>query len=91
MALIKMDYEAVLVQVKKLEKAAADCGDLAAKAGNQITALSEAISGQAADAMIAKLQAWQKDVLKTQTSLESVAARLRSRAESLKAVDENVK
>ena len=41
--------------------------------------------------MIAKLQAWQKDVLKTQTSLESVAARLRSRAESLKAVDENVK
>lgn len=86
--LIKLNYERALSQAKQLNTAASECREAIASVQNQIAQIQQSWAGEAAEAMIEKLRAWIKETSQTAEKLDNLAARVKKKADYLKAVDE---
>lgn len=88
MSLITLNYELAIAQAAKLEQAAADCASMASDVNDQIKVLSQAWSGESADLMLELLSQWSKETAAMEGTLSGLAKRVRSKADALKAADE---
>lgn len=86
--LTKLNYELAISQAKKLESAASECREMIATVQKQIAAIQQSWTGEAADAMVEKLHAWVKDTTQSANTLDSLAARVKQKADLLRAIDE---
>lgn len=86
--LIKLNYDLAVAQANKIKKAGQSCSDIATAIGNQIAAIQACWTGEAADAMVEQLTAWQKEVSEMNTTLSALATNIASKAGELKAIDE---
>ena len=89
MALIKLNYELAIAQVARLRNAAAECESLCSDVNKQIRSIESSWEGNAAAAMIGKLNQWVADTTKIKNQLISEAAAIKSKADQLKAIDDS--
>ena len=89
MALIKLDYDLAVAQANKLESAGGRCAEVASAVNTHIETIRANWSGKSADALIEQLTAWVKDVNAMNNTLISLAGKVRSKANAIKAADES--
>lgn len=88
MALIQLNYLLAMSQVDKLNRAAAECEDMAAKVQKEIDSVQTSWTGESADILLEKLTAWKSKVSSEADTLYGLASRVRDKANLLKEIDE---
>lgn len=88
MAVIELNYDLAISQAGKLENTANECKEMVSVVKRQILELKNDWSGEAAVAMLEKLEQWNLETERLSTQLQNQAVQIRKKAAALKAVDD---
>ena len=86
---VTLDYTKAIGQANQLANAAERCAEMNRTLKAQMTEVSANWQGEAAAAMLEKLENWYAENAAIQTELQNAAAQIRSAAEKIKQADDS--
>jgi len=87
---IKINYSAVMREVTKLRTIAAELRQQQTLCRSARTTVPSFWTGASANAMTAKLTAWERDTASSATEIEKLAAEVKRVADSIKAAEDAI-